>query len=149
MKIVVQRVKESKVLKISGDKKEEISRIGKGLLVFLGVKKGDTISDAQYLAEKLLHLRCFDDKNSKMNLSVGDVKGEIMVVSEFTLYGDCRKGRRPDFAMAETPEQAKKLYMIFIEILKKTGMKVSNGEFKAYMQVEIKNDGPITFIIES
>lgn len=145
MKAIVQRVKESKVL-ING---EAIGEIGKGIVIFLGIGRNDTQADARHLAEKILNLRIFDDKNQKMNLSLLDIKGEMMIVSEFTLYGDCSKGRRPDFIEAASPGYARELYDLFVESMKKSNLKIVTGEFRAYMNVEIHNDGPATFILES
>lgn len=145
MKAIIQRVKKAKVF--INDK--VIGEIGKGMVVFLGVRKGDTPGDAQYLAEKILNLRIFDDKNQKMNLSLMDIKGEVLIVSEFTLYGDCSKGRRPDFIEAAPQDCALQLYNLFVELIKKSNFKIVTGEFKAYMIVEIHNDGPATFLLES
>jgi len=145
MKIIIQRVREAKV-SVDG---RVIGEIGKGMVVFLGIGKNDTTEDAQYLAEKILNLRIFDDENQKMNLSLSGIKGEIMIISEFTLYGDCLKGRRPDFVEAAPPDYAQELYGSFIELMKKSNLKIITGEFRAYMIVEIHNDGPATFILES
>ncbi|SMB98844.1 D-tyrosyl-tRNA(Tyr) deacylase [Thermanaeromonas toyohensis ToBE] len=145
MRAVVQRVLSAKV-KVNG---QEISAIGPGLLVFLGVKVGDTEEDAWYLAEKIAGLRVFPDREGKMNLSVQDTGGRVLVVSQFTLYGDCRKGRRPSFSEAAPAEEAEKLYQSFVEALKKQGLEVACGQFQAYMQVELVNDGPVTLLLDS
>jgi len=145
MRAVIQRVKEAKV-KI---KNEMVGQIGKGLLVLLGIKDGDTEKDTRFLAEKILNLRIFPDKQGKMNLSLLDAKGEILIVSQFTLYGDCKKGRRPSFLEAAPPETAKTLYEKFINEIKKSGLKTQTGKFGAFMEVELINDGPVTLILES
>lgn len=145
MRAVVQRVLSAKV-KVDG---QEISAIGPGLLVFLGVKVGDTEEDAWYLAEKIAGLRVFPDGEGKMNLSVQDTGGRVLVVSQFTLYGDCRKGRRPSFSEAAPAEEAERLYKTFVEALKKQGLEVACGQFQAYMQVELINDGPVTLLLDS
>lgn len=146
MRAVVQRVSHSKVVvdgKITGS-------IQKGLMVLLGVGKGDTLKDVEYLANKVANLRIFEDENEKMNLSVRDVGGEILVVSQFTLYGDCRKGFRPSFTDAAPPQEANLLYEEFVRCLReKYGMKVKTGIFQAMMQVEIHNQGPVTILLES
>jgi len=145
MRAVIQRVKEARV-KI---KNEVIAEIGNGLLVLLGVKNKDTEKDAKFLAEKILNLRIFPDEKGKMNLSLLDIKGEILIVSQFTLYGDCKKGRRPSFVEAASPEIAEKLYEKFTEEIKKSGLKTKTGKFGALMKVELINDGPVTLILES
>jgi D-tyrosyl-tRNA(Tyr) deacylase len=145
MRIVLQRVKEARV-----EIKEGITgAIGRGLLVFLGVEKGDTEADAQYLVEKVLALRIFPDHEGKMNRSVSDVAGSLLVVSQFTLYGDCRKGRRPSFDRAAPPETARKLYDVFCDLARRSGIEVQTGAFQATMQVQLVNDGPVTLICES
>lgn len=145
MRAVVQRVLSAKV-KVNG---QEISAIGPGLLVFLAVKVGDTEEDAWYLAEKIAGLRVFPDGEGKMNLSVQDKGMEVLVVSQFTLYGDCRKGRRPSFSEAAPAGEAEKLYRTFVEALEKQGLEVACGQFQAYMQVELINDGPVTLLLDS
>ena len=143
MKLVIQRVKESSV---TIDNKL-YSKIGKGILVLLGVEKGDTIEQAKWLSEKLLKLRIFEDEDNKMNLSIQDIKGEILVVSQFTLAGNCKKGTRPSFDNAELPNKANKLYEEFCELLSKS-VPVKTGVFGAMMDVALINDGPVTFILE-
>lgn len=145
MRAVVQRVKGAQV-KVDG---ATIGEINKGLLVLLGVENNDTTEDLHYLAAKILELRTFEDEFSKMNLSVQDIKGEIMVVSQFTLLGDCRKGRRPSFTDAAPPHLARDLYEQFISYLSKSNLKVAQGEFQAMMEVHLVNDGPVTFILDS
>jgi D-tyrosyl-tRNA(Tyr) deacylase len=125
-----------------------IARIGKGFLILLGVKKSDSDSDAKWLARKCAGLRVFEDDHGLMNLSLGDVGGEALVVSQFTLYGDCDKGRRPSFTEAAQPETAEMLYRVFVEALREEGIRVETGRFQAKMLVEIANDGPVTLIIE-
>jgi len=142
---VVQRVAEAGV-SINGDKK---SGIGRGLLVLLGVEKGDTEGDSDYLVEKITNLRIFEDDDGKMNLSLVDVKGELLVVSQFTLLADVRKGRRPSFVNAEEPDVANRLYEYFIEEAKKRGVGVSGGVFQAMMDVSLINRGPVTIIVDS
>jgi len=145
MKLVVQRVKHASV-KV----KETITgSIKKGVLVFLAVAESDTEADADYLVDKLIALRLFPDAQDKMNLSLKEVEGEILVVSQFTLLADCIKGRRPSFDRAAEPEIAEKLYDYFVGRLKKSSLKVETGEFRAMMEVSLVNDGPVTFIIDS
>jgi len=145
MKIVIQRVKQSKV-KVNS---EVIGKIDKGLLILIGAEKGDNKSDVDYLVSKVLNLRIFEDDNSKMNLSVIDIKGQILAVSQFTLLGDCRKGRRPSFDKAAKGEEALHLYNYFVSELKKSDLKIQTGKFGAHMQVELTNDGPVTLILDS
>jgi D-tyrosyl-tRNA(Tyr) deacylase len=144
MQVVIQRVKDSRVS--IGDKL--IGKIGKGILVFLGIEKEDTQNDADYLVSKIINLRIFDDPYGKMNLSVKDINGEILVISQFTLLGDCRKGRRPSFANAAEPEKAEILYQYFVSQIKNNAI-VSTGKFQAKMDVYILNDGPVTFLLNS
>ena len=145
MKIVVQRVKASSV---TIDEKL-YSEIGKGLMVLLGVEKEDTELQADYLAEKLLKLRIFEDENEKMNLSVSDIQGDILIVSQFTLAGSCKKGTRPSFDNAMEPKRAKELYEYFCSLIEKSGLNTKTGVFSAMMDVALINDGPVTFVIES
>lgn len=145
MRAVVQRVSSSKV---EVDNKV-IGSIKKGLNVLIGISKEDTIEDLNYIKDKILNLRIFEDENEKMNLSLLDIKGEILVISQFTLYGDCRKGRRPNFMNAEGGEKAKEAYNTFIKLLKESNIKIETGEFGADMKVEIQNDGPVTIILDS
>jgi len=145
MKAIIQRVKNARV----EIENKTVGEIGKGTLVFLGVKTGDTEKDVQFLVEKILNLRIFSDKEDKMNLSLLDIAGEILIVSQFTLYGDCKKGRRPSFTDAALPETAERLYEDFIKEVKKSGLKTETGKFGAMMQIELVNDGPVTFILES
>ena len=145
MQVVIQRVKDSRVS--IGDKL--ISKTGKGILVFLGIEKEDTQNDADYLVSKIINLRIFDDPYGKMNLSVKDINGEILIISQFTLLGDCRKGRRPSFANAAEPEKAESLYQYFISQVRVNNIAVSTGKFQAKMDVHILNDGPVTFILDS
>ncbi len=145
MRAVVQRVKESSVK--TGN--EVIGRIGSGLLVFLGVAKGDTSSDADYLSKKIVNLRIFEDDNGKMNRSLIEADGKMLVVSQFTLLGDCRKGRRPSFVAAAEPETATELYEYFVKQVRLLGIPVEIGRFRAMMEVALINDGPVTLILES
>lgn len=144
MKLVLQRVSNASVC-VEG---EEIARIGSGLLVLFGVEKGDALSRADFLAEKTVNLRIFPDDAGKMNLSLKDIGGEVLVVSQFTLAGDCSKGRRPGFDKAALPRDAEALYLRYVDAITETGCKVATGQFAADMQVELVNDGPVTFILE-
>ncbi|RJR19501.1 MAG: D-tyrosyl-tRNA(Tyr) deacylase [Desulfobacteraceae bacterium] len=145
MRAVVQRVKESRV-RVDG---EIVGSIGAGLLIFLGVGNRDTEKDCEYLSRKIIHLRVFSDENGLMNRSVIDVAGEVLVVSQFTLWGDCRKGRRPSFADAASPEKALALYQRFLEHLSSGGIKPATGRFQEMMEVYIVNDGPVTIMLDS
>ncbi len=145
MRAVVQRVRNSKVTvdeNITGEIKQ-------GLMVLLGVGLEDSSLDADYLAEKILNLRIFEDHDGKMNRSLIDISGEILVVSQFTLYGDCRKGKRPSFDKAARPEIAKELYEYFVNKCKQYDIKVQTGIFQAHMVVDISNDGPVTILLDS
>lgn len=145
MKAVVQRVQKSSV-SVSG---QEISRIEQGLAILLGVMKGDTIKDVNYLAEKIANLRIFEDDGGKMNLSVLDIGGSALVVSQFTLAGDTKKGRRPGFDKAAPPDEAETLYNDFTAILEACGVPVKTGKFQAKMLFCIENDGPVTLLLDS
>ena len=145
MKAVIQRVGNARVIV----EEREIAQIDKGMLVLLGVKKDDTQQEAELLAKKTANLRIFNDGDGKMNLSLLDTKGEALVVSQFTLYGNCKKGRRPSFIEAALPEKADLLYQYYIECLKREGISVQTGQFQAMMQVELTNDGPVTIILDS
>ena len=145
MRAVVQRVKESSVT--VGN--QMISRIGPGLLVLLGVSEADDSGDAVYLSEKIVHLRIFEDESGKMSRSLMETQGEMLVVSQFTLLGDCRKGRRPSYVQAAGPEKAEHLYEIFVEQVRKKGVAVKTGQFRAMMDVALINDGPVTLILDS
>ena len=144
MKIVLQRVAQASV-RIGG---EDIATISRGLLVLFGAEKNDDETKVIFLAEKILNLRIFSDKRGKMNLSCLDISGEVLVVSQFTLAGDCSKGRRPGFDNAAPPNEARILYQNFIHQISKSGLNVNTGEFGADMQVELVNDGPVTFTLE-
>ena len=145
MRAVVQRVTYAKV-EVEG---AVVGEIGPGLLVLLGVAKGDSTADADFLASKVSQLRIFADEAGKMNRSVTEAGGAMLVVSQFTLYGDCRKGRRPSFDSAAAPEDARRLYEYYVEITRRTGMQVETGIFQADMAVSLLNDGPVTLIVES
>lgn len=145
MRAVVQRVKEGWV-RVEG---RDYAAINRGLVILLGVADSDEESDARYLAEKVLNLRIFPDSEGRFNYSVQDVGGEILAVSQFTLYGDCRRGRRPSFTEAAAPERAEPLYQAFLEALKSSGLRVATGKFQAMMQVGIVNDGPVTMLLDS
>jgi len=145
MKALVQRVSRASVS--VNDK--VVGKIGPGLVVFLGVAQGDSKEDARYLADKVVNLRIFADEASKFSHSALDTKGEILIVSQFTLLADTRKGRRPDFTNAAPPDIAKELYESFVEQVRATGLKVGTGVFQEHMLVEIHNDGPVTILLES
>jgi D-tyrosyl-tRNA(Tyr) deacylase len=145
MKALVQRVSRASV----SVNDRVVGKIGSGLVVFLGVAQGDSKEDATYLANKLVNLRIFADESSKFSLSALDTNGEILIVSQFTLLADTRKGRRPDFTQAAPPDVAKELYEFFVEQVRTSGLKVETGVFQEHMLVEIHNDGPVTILLES
>lgn len=145
MRAVVQRVSWAKV----STHTEVLGQIPRGLVVLVGVAKDDGMQDVLYLADKISNLRIFSDEEGKMNLSVFDVKGSLLVVSQFTLYGDCRKGRRPGFDQAADPKKADAFYQAFIGKLEEYGLPVAKGQFQADMSVELANDGPVTIILDS
>ncbi|WML45510.1 D-aminoacyl-tRNA deacylase [Neobacillus sp. PS3-40] len=145
MRIVVQRSKKASVT-VDG---EVTGQISSGLVLLVGVTHQDTVEDASYLADKIANLRIFEDENEKMNFSLVDVGGQILSISQFTLYGDCRKGRRPNFMDAARPEQASQIYENFNSILREKGIQVETGVFGAMMDVALINDGPVTLILES
>ncbi len=145
MRAVIQRITASKV-EVEG---KTIGETGPGLLALLGISRTDQEKDADYLSDKMAHLRIFEDDAGKMNRSVMETGGQIMVVSQFTLLGDCRKGRRPSFVAAAPPKEAEKLYLYFVNRLKSKGIAVSTGRFQANMAVSLVNDGPVTLILES
>ena len=144
MKGLIQRVKRASVT-IDG---KVYSKINQGILILLGVEKGDNEQNADKLADKLCKLRIFEDEDGKMNKSILDVNGEILIVSQFTLAGDCKKGTRPSFDKAELPQRANELYEYFVKKLKEKNIKVQTGKFRAMMDVELINDGPVTFWLE-
>ncbi len=144
MRALLQRVSMAHV-KVGG---ETVGRIGRGILVFLGVGLGDGPVQARELAEKIVHLRIFEDRDGRFDLSLLDVKGGILVVSQFTLYADCRKGRRPSFSQAAPPEAARGLYQLFLEELAAKGVEVESGRFGEHMEVSLVNDGPVTVMLE-
>src|ERR1700680_788023 len=145
MRAVVQRVSHAKVTVGA----EIVGEIGIGLLVLLGVSREDATKDLDYLVEKIVGLRIFEDFNSKMNLSVAEVSGVLMVVSQFTLYGDARRGKRPSFDAAAPPEQARELYEYFVEKVRAAGLRCETGRFQETMQVELVNKGPVTILLDS
>lgn len=145
MRAVIQRVSSARVEVDS----QRVGEIGRGLLILLGVEQGDAADDARYLAEKSAQLRIFEDEAGKMNLSLADVGGQALVVSQFTLLADCRKGRRPGFSRAALPELADALYQQFVALLRERGLTVATGIFQAEMQVHLVNDGPVTLLLDS
>jgi len=145
MRIVVQRVKNACV-NVDG---ESVGKIGEGLLLLLGVSKNDGEEDVRYLVDKVLGLRIFEDQTKKMNVSIVDKGGEILVVSQFTLYGDCRKGRRPSFDEAATEDLAEKLYLLFIKSIQEKGINVQTGKFGSIMDIRLINSGPVTLLLDS
>jgi D-tyrosyl-tRNA(Tyr) deacylase len=145
MKALIQRVSEARV-DIEGN---TVAKIGNGMLVFLGIEKSDIENDIKYIVKKVSNLRIFEDAQEKMNFSVQDIKGELLVVSQFTLSADCKKGNRPSFDSAEEPVRAKEMYMKFIDTLRENGLPVATGDFGAYMQIYLINDGPVTIILDS
>jgi len=145
MRAVIQRVNSGSVT-VEGN---TVGSINKGFVVLLGVSEKDTSEDVLYMADKIANLRIFEDEDEKMNLSLLDVKGELLLVSQFTLYGDCRKGRRPNFMSAARPEKAQELYNELVEKFREMGIRTETGTFQAYMKVSIENDGPVTVIVDS
>ena len=145
MRALLQRVTQASVV-VEGS---VVGGIGAGLLILLGVAKPDTVAEAEFLADKILNLRIFPDAEGKMNRSLLDIQGSLLVVSQFTLYGDCRKGRRPGFDAAAPAEQARALYESFVEIARRSGLRVETGVFQAHMEVALVNDGPFTLVIDT
>ena len=145
MRAVVQRVSSARV-RVAG---RLVGAIGEGLVIFLGVGREDRLEDCAYLAQKIVHLRIFEDEQGRMNRSLKQAGGAVLLVSQFTLYGDCRKGRRPSFAEAAPPEQAEKLYLCFLDHLRRQGLEVATGKFQATMEVTVKNRGPVTLLLDS
>jgi len=145
MRVVVQRVKQARV-DIAG---ETTAMVGEGFLLLLGVQKNDSEGDVKYLVDRVLGLRIFEDARGKMNLSIMDKGGAILIISQFTLYGDCRKGRRPSFDDAAPMELAKNLYNLFVEKIKERGVRVETGRFGSFMDVSLINSGPATFLLDS
>lgn len=145
MRVVLQRVNKAQVV----IHEEVVGKIDHGLVILVGITHEDTIEDLKYMVNKLINLRIFADDAGKMNLSLKDVKGSILSISQFTLYGDTRKGRRPNFMQAARPEQANELYELFNQLLRDEGIQVETGEFGAMMQVKLTNDGPVTLMIDT
>ena len=142
---VIQRCSRGKVTVANNN----IGEIGPGLVIFLGIKKGDSETDADLLVQKIVHLRIFNDKDQKMNCSLKDINGAALVISQFTLCGNTKKGRRPSFLNAAAPEKGKELYQYFIDKIEEASINVESGEFGAMMNVELVNDGPVTFVLDS
>ena len=145
MRVLIQRVSQAEV-RVDG--KVEGS-IGPGIVALIGIAAADTHKDADYLAEKLIHLRIFSDQNGKMNLSAMDTGAGLLLISQFTLYGDCRKGRRPGFDAAAPPDRARELYEYFVARVRQSGLRTQTGVFQAHMEVDLTNDGPVTLLLES
>jgi D-tyrosyl-tRNA(Tyr) deacylase len=145
MRAVIQKVKKASVIVDN----VQIASIGKGILVFLGIKNGDTANDSEYLAKKICDLRIFENKEGKFDFSVRDIEGELLIVSQFTLYGECLNGRRPDFTQAAPPDKAAIIYEQAVKIFREQGLPVQQGRFQAMMEIELVNDGPVTLILES
>lgn len=145
MRAVIQRVKQASVT-VDGEK---VGSINKGLLLFLGVHRHDGEKELAWMVDKVINLRLFEDQDGKMNLSLADIDGEILIVSQFTLYGDCRKGRRPGFSQAAPPKQAQVLYEKFITAVQQKGLTTASGTFQAMMDVALVNDGPVTLLLDS
>lgn len=145
MRAVIQRVNKASVL-IEGETERST---GRGLVVFIGVGKEDGAGDLDWMTEKILNLRIFEDQEGKMNLSVTDIGGEILLISQFTLFGNCRKGRRPSYSDAAPPEEASRLYEELVSRIQKSGVPVKTGIFQAYMKVVLENDGPVTLLLDS
>jgi D-tyrosyl-tRNA(Tyr) deacylase len=145
MRVLIQRVRQARV-EVDG---QITGAIGPGLLILLGIAKADSEKEVEYLVEKVLHLRIFPDSDGKMNRNVGEAGGSLLVVSQFTLYGDCRKGRRPSFDLAASPQEAVRLYEYFVNTARQSAVPVETGVFRASMQVHLVNDGPVTIICDS
>ncbi|MBW2061838.1 MAG: D-tyrosyl-tRNA(Tyr) deacylase [Deltaproteobacteria bacterium] len=145
MKAVIQRVSQARVLVEA----EEVGAIGPGLVILLGVGQADSVKDVEYLASKIVHLRIFSDEAGKMNRSLLDTRGQALIVSQFTLWGDCRKGRRPSFVEAAPAELAEKLYLEFVKKVSETGVTTATGRFGALMQLHLVNHGPVTLVLDS
>jgi D-tyrosyl-tRNA(Tyr) deacylase len=145
MRVVVQRVSRASV-RVD---RQDVGRIGSGLLVLVGVANGDTDADAEYLAQKIVELRVFEDSSGKMNLALGEVSGSVLAISQFTLLADCRKGRRPSFSQAAAPDVAQPLFDRFVETVRQRGIPIQTGQFGAHMDVELVNDGPVTLLLDS
>lgn len=145
MRLVLQRVSKAKVT----CQERLLGKIERGLAILLGIKEGDTAKEASYLAKKVANLRIFENREGRFDLSLLDIGAEVLVVPNFTLYGDCKKGRRPDFTMAASTDLAKELYLFFIEELRKEGISCAAGEFGARMEIELINDGPVTLVLEA
>ncbi|AAK80230.1 D-tyrosyl-tRNA(Tyr) deacylase [Clostridium acetobutylicum] len=145
MRAVVQKVKKSSV-KVDG---KVVGQIGKGINALIGITEGDTLEDIEYLKNKILNLRIFEDEEGKLNKSLKDVNGELLVISQFTLYGDCRRGRRPSFIEALSGDKSEKIYNDFVDLCRKEVPNVQTGVFGAHMDVDIQNDGPVTLLIDS
>lgn len=150
MRAVIQQVTHAEVdVLTSPQTSQRVAQIRQGLMVLLGITHSDTTTDVNYIADKIAHLRLFPDTDNKMNLSVQDIQGDILLVSQFTLYGDTRHGRRPSFTEAATPDSANTLYLAVADVLRQKGLNVQTGQFRSHMQVSLTNDGPTTFLLDS
>ncbi|WP_107689140.1 D-aminoacyl-tRNA deacylase [Neisseria wadsworthii] len=149
MRAVIQKVSRAHVDVISADTRTTVGEIHSGFVVLLGISHEDTETDARYIAEKTAHLRIFEDENGKLNLSLKDTGGSVLLISQFTLYADARSGRRPSFSNAAKPEQARKLYKRVADLLRSQGIQVQTGQFQTHMQIDLCNDGPVTILLDS
>mgnify|MGYP003591767370 CR=1 FL=1 len=149
MRAVIQKVTRAKVDVIEVENRETVGKIDAGLMVLLGVGNDDTEADARYIAEKIARLRIFEDNNDKLNLSLQDISGSVLLVSQFTLYADARNGRRPSFSAAARPEQANALYHCTAKLLREQQIQVETGRFQTHMQIDLCNDGPVTLLLDS
>ena len=149
MRAVIQKVSHAKVDVLVDNARETCGQIKQGFMVLLGVTHEDTLNDARYIADKITHLRIFEDQTGKLNLSLNDIGGSVLLVSQFTLYADARNGRRPSFSTAARPEHARQLYETVVQLLREQGLQVETGQFQSHMQIDLCNDGPVTLLLDS